>query len=218
MLPSLRLQILSNSNTSKFIQPTLNPHIPHASSKKSFTLQIGANPYIYPSPYQHNSAKIIRILVHIHTGITNKPGLIPSSSKTRIIATPGYIYKPSPLVPPMVGLFWLSYWLPPRSHFGRQRLPTFQTTFPTHSFWKEVLFPSHFLYKVFCSTGMLMVLWLQPPKRTSCSGPQIQNQMVGFLCSWKQKFQICCWGMVTKEQINSCCQTRSTVQIFSPKS
>jgi len=54
------------------------------------------NPYINPSFSQHTSAKITSIMVHILTGITNKPGSMHFSSKTLITATPGFFTSITP--------------------------------------------------------------------------------------------------------------------------
>jgi len=91
MPPSLRLSILSSSNTSNYILIILNPHILHASFIKLFTLKIGGNPYINLSPSPYTSVQILRTsILPIHIGITNKHGSMPSSYKITTIAILGF--------------------------------------------------------------------------------------------------------------------------------
>jgi len=91
MPPSLRLPILSSSNTSNYILIILNPHILHASFTKLFTLKIGGNPYINLSPSPYTSVQILRTsILPIHIGITNKHGSMPSSYKITTIAILGF--------------------------------------------------------------------------------------------------------------------------------
>ena len=90
MPQSLRLLILSNSNTSNFIPITLNRHILHVSFTKSFTLKTGVNPYInlFSSPYTFVQTPKTSI-PHIRTGITNRHGSMPSSYKIQTIVILG---------------------------------------------------------------------------------------------------------------------------------
>jgi len=91
MPPSLRLPILSSSNTSNYILITLNPHILHASFTKLSTLKIGDNPYINLSHSLCTSVQILRTsILPIHIGITNRHGSMPSSYKIKTIAILGF--------------------------------------------------------------------------------------------------------------------------------
>jgi len=87
---SLKLPILSNSNTSNYILITLNQRTLHALFTKSSTLKIGDNPCINLSPSPYNTAQAPKTSIPpTHIGITNMHGLMPSSYKIKIIAILG---------------------------------------------------------------------------------------------------------------------------------
>ena len=91
MPPSLRLPILSSSNTSNYILITLNRHILHASFTKLSTLKIRDNPYINLSPSPYTSVQTPRTsILPIRIGITNRHGSMPSSNKIKTIVILGF--------------------------------------------------------------------------------------------------------------------------------
>jgi len=91
MLPSLRLLILSSSNTSNYILITLNRHILHASFTRLSTLKIGDNLYINLSPSPYTSVQTPRTsILPIHIGITNMHGSMISSYKIKTIVILGF--------------------------------------------------------------------------------------------------------------------------------